>query len=325
MDIEYIAFDSFGVKSSCIFVKTSDCKICVDPGIAVETSSFPLSFAERIALDGKYRGAIKDACDKSDVVVITHYHYDHHIPDANLYKGKHLLIKDPVKNINRSQAGRAEYFLGVTKKKVKKIEIADGRRYDFGSTRITFSKPLWHGVRGTNLGYVVMVKIQDDEKTLLHTSDVDGPILRNTTELIIKQKPDILILDGPPTYLLGYLHAYYNLARSIINTCWIMSKTNTELILIDHHLVRDYRYPDLYCEVYARAKKLGKSVCTAAEFLGKRPEVLRGYTRHGPTKWKNWEKFEKKDIFNVLENAIKAKLIKKIWLERANNYFSQNS
>ncbi len=48
MEIEYIAFDSFGIKSSCIRVVSEGISIVVDPGIATETDSFPIPFAERV-------------------------------------------------------------------------------------------------------------------------------------------------------------------------------------------------------------------------------------------------------------------------------------
>ena len=123
MDIDFIAFDSFGVKSMCTSIATKDCRIVIDPGIAYETGSFPCSFAERIRLVGKYEKRIKEACKKADIIIITHYHYDHHIPEAGMYKDKILIIKDPKKNINRSQRKRAEYFLSLVNEKAKEIRM----------------------------------------------------------------------------------------------------------------------------------------------------------------------------------------------------------
>jgi len=47
MKINFVAFDSLGVKSSCVQVKTKDITITIDPGIADEVDSFPLPRKER--------------------------------------------------------------------------------------------------------------------------------------------------------------------------------------------------------------------------------------------------------------------------------------
>lgn len=316
MKIEYVAFDSFGIKSSCLKIKTEDCNVTIDPGIASETGSFPLTPEEKRYLRRKYETSIREACSSSEVIILTHYHYDHHIPDPELYEGKTLLIKDAKNNVNRSQKGRAERLLTDVKADVK---VADGREFKFGSTGIFFSKPFWHGTEGTSLGYVLMVTVQEEDKRLLYTSDVDGPVLEDVTDAIVEVNPDVLVLDGPPTYLLGYIMAYYNLARSIINICRILRETDSHFYILDHHVVRDYRYPDLLYEVYREAKRSDKTVCTAAELLGRKPKVLEGFEKNGATRWRSWKRFKKEDMIEVLRNAVENDLIQKKWLERAEN------
>jgi len=302
MKVEFVAFDSFGVKSSCTFVQTADIKICIDPGIAWETGSFPLPFAQKALLDAKYTKAIKSACKKSDAIIITHYHYDHHLPRLDFYKGKNLFIKDPKKNINKEQARRAQELLAITKNKAT-ITIADGKTFKFKKTKIKFSKAVWHGVKGTKLGKVIMATIDDGKKKLLFSSDVDGPYTKENTNLIIKEKPDILILDGHPTYLLGYIASFAFLKQVIKNTIKILEKTRCELYILDHHLLRDYRYKELYYEVYKRAKELNKKVMTAAEFLHKKPKVIEGYERYGPTRWKSWQPLTFKRLDEIIAHA----------------------
>lgn len=305
MKVDYIAFDSFGIKSSCILIETADVKICVDPGIAIETGSFPLSLTKRLALEVKYKRKIKKACKQADVIAISHYHYDHHIPETSLYKNKHLLIKDPKKNINKSQKERASEFLSLVKDKAKKIEIADGKQFIFGKTKIKFSKPLWHGIKGTNLGKVIMVTVEDKNKNekikkILYSSDIDGPYIKNYSKAIVKESPDLIILDGFPSYLLGYLASLANLRKVIKNTIYIIKNSKAKIIL-DHHLLRDYRYREIYYEVYKKAKELGSEVHTAAEELGKKPAVIEAYKKNGPTRWRSWQAFS----FDYLERAIK--------------------
>ena len=76
------------------------------------------------------------------------------------------------------------------------MEVADGGCFTYGSTEVRFSRPHWHGVEGSKLGYVLMVTIDDGEERLLHTSDMDGPVLREVTEEIIEVDPHLLIVDG---------------------------------------------------------------------------------------------------------------------------------
>lgn len=290
MKIKFIAFDSLGVKSSCVLVETADCKICIDPGIAGEVNSFPLPALKRAALVALYKRKIVKACKEADVVTISHYHYDHHIPAPGLYEGKKLLIKDPERNINKSQRERAAYLLSLVEDKAGDIKIADDRTFRFGSTQLKFSTPLWHGMPGTALGKIIMLTIKEGDEKILHSSDVDGPYERKACKLMIKENPNLIILDGFPSYLLGFLAAFRNLEKAVKNTIYLIERTAASIIL-DHHLLRDYRYPELYYEAYRRARELEKPLKTVAELQGKKPAVLAGYAKHGPTRWKSWPRF----------------------------------
>jgi len=287
--IDFVAFDSFGIKSMCTKIVTDDVKIVIDPGVAIETNSFPIPLYNRLMLVDKYEKKIRNAVKNCDVAVITHYHYDHHIPEGNLYNGKKLLIKHPEENINKSQKKRAKYFLEQVKG--NDIFYADNKELKFGCTKVRFTKPLWHGTRGTKLGFVVGVIIENKEK-IFFTSDIDGACIEEYADMIVEEKPEILIIDGPATYLLGYIMSYENLKKSIKNLKKIVEKTDFKTMILDHHLLRDYRYKDLLHEVYETGEKLGKNVITAAEYSGRKPAVIDGYVRYGPTKWKEWERHD---------------------------------
>lgn len=317
MDLKYIAFDSLGVKSSCFMIEAPGHKILVDPGISGEVDSFPLSGPERAGLVKLYERKIRRACKEADLIAITHYHYDHFIPDKRLYEGKTLLVKDPAKSINKSQAARAKDLLDGLEADVR---IADGRTFRFGQTRISFTGPVWHGPAGTNLGHVLMLSARgagNNGKRILFSSDVNGVYDESQADIIIKEKPDILLLDGPPTYILGYIMSYYNLAKCVLNICKIIESAKPSLVFLDHHSLRDYRYPDLLHECYRVAENAGVKLTTVAEFLGKKPQVLAGYGKNGPTKWKRWKRFDKKSMLDVLQNAVENKLIGPRWLEKA--------
>jgi len=340
-----IWFDSLGAKSSCTLVKTPDVSILIDPGIAIMHPSFPASYIEKIRWRAQGEREIIKASEKAEVIVISHYHYDHYFPkNMSIYEGKLLLVKDPNKYINESQRSRAEEFysricehfggiklesvLGKPKaeeypnplntlplamqmdfgdynkrrselldKGLKlfnrriekwnkwpeipelefddvKIRYAEEKRFSFGNTELRFTMPLFHGIEFSTLGWVFATVIEHDGEKLIHSSDMNGPIIEDYAEWIIKENPDILILDGPMTYMFGYLLNRINLNRAIRNAVRIVEESDASLIIYDHHLVREKRFRERTKEVWKAAKKSNKKLITAAEFLGLTPKVL---------------------------------------------------
>lgn len=111
ISFEPVWFDSLGAKSSCTLVRTQDVSVLIDPGVAVMQPSFPASWAKKLYWEAQGMRAIKRAIRRADVVVISHYHFDHFTDfDRGLYEGKLLLTKNPNEFINDSQRGRAERF-----------------------------------------------------------------------------------------------------------------------------------------------------------------------------------------------------------------------
>jgi len=155
-----LAFDSFGVRSMATFVETSDLKILIDPGVSLAPLRYGLEPhpLELKRLDETWE-IIKKYAEHSDVLIVTHYHYDHHDPNhPELYKNKTVFVKHPTENINKSQRGRAAFFLEAIKGLPRKIEISDGKIFQLGKTRIAFSKAVCHGTN-PRLGYVTEVSI----------------------------------------------------------------------------------------------------------------------------------------------------------------------
>ncbi|MEA2089402.1 MAG: MBL fold metallo-hydrolase, partial [Thermoproteota archaeon] len=117
--VRLIYFDSMGAKCSSVLVRTPDVSILVDPGAAGLQPGFPLPLEEKALFCMKAYERIRRFGEQSDVVVITHYHYDHHPHPEYLdrmdtvFRGKTLLIKDPNQWINQSQNKRAFDFLSA--------------------------------------------------------------------------------------------------------------------------------------------------------------------------------------------------------------------
>ncbi len=281
MKIIPIASDSLGVRSMATYVETNDCKILIDPSAALGPKRYrlpPHSKEQEALFNSKEK--ISDFAKKCDIFTISHYHYDHYDPNETFYKDKKVFAKDINKNINKSQKKRGNDF----KKRVGdfcKIVYADNSIHKIGDTTIEFSKPFFHGPENVRLGYVIMTTVKDRKKTILHASDVQGPITKDATEYILKQKPDLLIMDGPPTIFLGWRLSMKDLDNAKKNFEKICKKLDCDIIL-DHHLLRDIKYKERFPAAYERCKK----VKTFAEYLGKENNTLEAHRKElwGKTK-----------------------------------------
>ena len=275
MKILPIAFDSMGTRSMCTFVKTRDVKILIDPGVALGPSRYglpphPIEIKRR---EEHWQAIVKYAM-QADVLIVTHYHYDHYRPDENLeiYENKVVFVKHPEENINKSQKERAAYFLSKIENIAKSIQHADRKEFLFGNTKIKFSQAVFHGTNA-KLGYVTEVLIDDGYK-LIHTSDVEGPSIANQVEFILENKPNLVILDGPLSYMLGYRYSSKSLQLAVENMIKIVNMGSIETLIVDHHFLRDLKWKQRIASVFGAANRKGIKVLTAAEYAGKPLEML---------------------------------------------------
>ena len=158
----------------------------------------------------------------------------------------------------------------IHSKKIK-INFPEGKKYTFKDTKISFTKPLFHGIEYATVGWVVGTIIQYKKTKLIHTSDVRGPMIEDYADMIIKEKPQILIMDGPTTYLFGYILNRINLERTINNTLHIIKKIQPEILIWDHHLTREEKFKKRTKKVWDYAKEHKINLKTASEYLGKEP------------------------------------------------------
>ncbi|MFN4133750.1 MAG: MBL fold metallo-hydrolase, partial [Candidatus Hadarchaeales archaeon] len=122
-------FDSMGAKSSCTVIETPEVKVLIDPGAAIMQPSFPASWAKKIYWLARAELAVKRASKRADVVVISHYHYDHFTDfDESIYKNKLVLAKNPNEYINDSQRERAESFFTTFAREIGGTKIEMGER-----------------------------------------------------------------------------------------------------------------------------------------------------------------------------------------------------
>ena len=178
------------------------------------------------------------------------------------------------KDINKSQTQRGTNFKKTIENTCDLI-YCDDSKHNFGDTEIVFSPPFFHGPENVRLGYVIMTTVDDGEKRILHASDVQGPVTKNAKDYIIKQKPDLLIMDGPPSIFLGWKFSLQNLKDASDNLIEIIEKLGCEVIL-DHHLLRDIKYKEVFPEPYSIGNK---AVKTFAEYLGEENNTLEAHRK----------------------------------------------
>jgi len=275
MKVKPIASDSMGVRSMATYIETKHCKILIDPSAALGQKRYGLNpHQKEIKALSMIKSTINKIAEKCDILTISHYHFDHFEQDEMFYRGKKVFAKDIFQKINNSQKQRGSDLKNKIEKKCDLI-YCDNTEYKIKDTIIKFSPPFFHGPENIKLGYVIMTTIDDGKKRIIHTSDVQGPVEEKPTNYIIEQKPDILILDGPPTMMLGFRFSKKNLEKATKNLCQIIKKTKCEIIL-DHHLLRDLKYNKNFLRPYEYGKDRVK---TFAEYLGKENNTLEAHRK----------------------------------------------
>ena len=268
-----LAFDSMGVRSMATYVETKDVRVLIDPGAALGPRRYGLPPArEEYEELERSVSRIREYAVKSDILTISHYHYDHHDPDAGFYDGKVVYAKDRLHDINKSQKERGRHFEETVKDRCELV-YADGKEFRHGDTVIKFSPPFPHGSERTRLGYVIMTTIDDGSGRVLHASDVSGPVYEKAADYIISENPYTAIIDGPATIFLGWKMSYDDLKRAEKNLLRIIKETDAEIIL-DHHLLRDLKYRERLKRVYEH-----ENVKSAAEYLGTENNMLEARRR----------------------------------------------
>ncbi|HID15703.1 MAG TPA: MBL fold metallo-hydrolase [Candidatus Atribacteria bacterium] len=310
--IKPLAFESLGVRSMCTFIETPDVNITIDPGVSLGKRFGLLPHPREYEALIDARSKVLKHAEKSEILIISHYHFDHYTPlgytdytwtwsitgeTEEIYIDKVLLVKDYRDNINFSQRKRGWIFNRLVEGLARKIEIADSKTFEIGETRIEFSSPVWHGEANTPLGWVLMILIEHDEDKLIFASDVQGPMESEALNFILKSNPKILIIGGPPTYLPQY-KIKTNSIKSAIKNLEIIVK-QVPLVILDHHLLRDAEWRKYVEKIFEIANKYENKVITAAEYLAKKNILFesirrRLYDNEPPNKeFINWTKLPK--------------------------------
>jgi predicted metallo-beta-lactamase superfamily hydrolase len=198
-------------------------------------------------------------------VAVSHFHADHYRPDEGLYAGRHVWAKDPRRMIDPHQAAQGREFWRAVGPHCR-LEPAEGRSIELDGVTVRFSPALPHGLEGNAFGYVVAVTV-DDGTRFVHASDLQGPASPVATAYLLRERPDLVYLSGPPTYLQGQIGREV-VQRGIDNLVRLVGETGCRVI-VDHHAVREPRFRDRLAAAFDTGR-----VVTAAEYLGRGDECL---------------------------------------------------
>lgn len=305
-----LAAESFGVRSMCTLVETPDVIVLLDAGVSLCPYRFhlpphPIEF-QTIA---RLRQKIAEAADKASVVTISHYHFDHHTPSyedwvvnwtedsetaRQIYQNKTVLMKNPKEKINASQRQRSWMFQKTGGKHAKSLEVADGKTFTYGETKLRFSEAVTHGSEDSMLGWIIMATVEYDCERFMFAPDVQGPTANGTAELILHEQPSVIMLGGPPLYLAGFRVDIAQLEQGLRNLGRIVQAV--PLVILEHHALRDEEWQRKFSGVYQQAASVEHSIMTAAEFTGVENIFLEAkrkqlYRDHPPSaEFKQWIK-----------------------------------
>jgi len=288
-----LAAESFGVRSMCTYIETSDVNVLLDAGasLAPNRHGFPPHPREYEAMQ-KCREKISSAADKAEVVTLSHYHFDHHTPSyedwcynwsspdvaKQIYDGKLVLVKNFRSKVNFSQRRRGWLFQKTGGSHAKRLEVADGKTFEFGDTKLKFSDPVFHGPENSALGWLLMVTIECCDEKALFASDVQGPMYEPTLEIMLAERPQLVIVGGPPIYLADFRVENEHVQQGMKNLERLVR--NVPTTILEHHILREERWREFSQPIYDVASKMGHSVVTAAEFLGEENNLLEFRRKH---------------------------------------------
>src|SRR5947208_12677460 len=246
MKVLPLAAESLGVRSMATYVEVADLGILIDPGATLAPTRWGLPPAEpewealRRAND-----RISAYAARAALIFVSHYHDDHFRSDPVTYAGHTVLAKDPRRMIAGAQARRGLALWKALEGQAT-VESADGWRRRDGAVELSVSPPLPHGVDGTPLGHVVGLVVSDrvQRERFVFASDVQGPLSAVAAAWIIQQRPTLLYLSGPPSYVERDLPAGA-VQRGVDNLLRVLEATGCRVIM-DPHALRDPNYAERF-------------------------------------------------------------------------------
>lgn len=263
MKVIPLAAESLGVRSMATYVEVGRTGILIDPGATLAPARFglPPTEDEWEALR-RANDRISAYAARSSFVFVSHYHEDHFRSDPISYAGRIVLAKDPRRMISGKQAQRGEALWKALDGQAK-VERADGATRREANLELCVSPPLPHGIDGSPFGSVVALTIVDpaERERFVFASDLQGPASAVSAAYLIQQRPTLLYLSGPVSYLERDV-GRDAIERAIDQLIRVVETTGCRVIM-DHHALRDARYEERFARLWDTRR-----VVTAAAYLG---------------------------------------------------------
>jgi predicted metallo-beta-lactamase superfamily hydrolase len=164
--------------------------------------------------------------------------------------------------VSGKQAQRGEALWKALEGQAK-VERADGAHRREADLEFCVSPPLPHGVDGSPFGSIVALTIVDpaERERFVFASDLQGPASAVAAAYLIQQRPTLLYLSGPVSYLERDV-GRDAIERAIDQLIRVIEATGCRVIM-DHHALRDAGYAERFARLWET-----KRVVTAAAFLG---------------------------------------------------------
>ena len=281
MKIEILGTESLGVRSVSCYVETDETRVLIDPGVSLAPWRFGMRPHKReLAASKAAREKILARAAQSDILVVSHYHFDHCTPAvkrrfewsdeqraAQLYQGKLIYAKSAEASINPSQRRRAYH---LWKRSDCRLVPADGAQWK----NVTFSPPLPHGEQNSPRGWVIATMIEEGDERFVHASDIQC-LYEPAIESVLALRPTILLVSGPPLYL---AELDPKLAEAGIENMRTLVR-EVPTVILDHHILRTEEGLEQLEQLRTQAAKVQHRLVCAAEFMGRSPLLLEAHRR----------------------------------------------
>jgi predicted metallo-beta-lactamase superfamily hydrolase len=264
MGLEIIGAESLGVRSLCCLVTLPDRRIVIDPGVALGyVRNGLLPHPVQIAVGRQIRERILRTLENATDVVYSHFHGDH-VPlvEANPYQLSVRSLPRTFREL-RCWSKSDEDLTGKVRKRFQDLVDLSGSNMQVAEGRsegcLSFSRSVPHGAPSSNMGTVMMTRVQMNGRVLVHASDIQ--LLDDSTiDQVIGWRPDIVLAAGPPLYLA-------QLIDTERETAWhnaVRLAQRIEVVILDHHLMRS-REGAAWLD--ALSATVGKKVYCAADYM----------------------------------------------------------
>ena len=271
MNLEIIGAESMGVRSLCCLVSLPDRRIVIDPGVALGYVRHGLlPHPLQVAVGRRVREKILRVLNNATDVVFSHLHGDH-VPlvDANPYQlsvqalpSRFRELRCWSKSADDLSADMSRRFHDLADLLRVNMQVAEGR----SEGPLSFSRAVPHGASDSNMGTVMMTRIEMDNRVFVHASDIQ--LLDDlTVDRVMDWRPDIVLAAGPPLYL-------ERLSKAERERAWsnaVRLAQNIEIVILDHHLMRSMKGAVWLDEL---SMTVGRKVYCAADFMGRPRRLL---------------------------------------------------